>query len=103
MTGSIDTLRTIFDEYTLESDCLYFIQIKGKAIPEETETKNLVSYPDGPIHAKDSGEGVLYSKYHKYVKILQMKQCSQLMDPKGGLSTSILSSNICLCRYPDAT
>jgi len=68
------TLRPIFDEYTLESDRLAFMQMQGEALLEGTEVEHLVSDPDGPIHAKDIGEGILDAKDLKESKRFRIER-----------------------------
>ena len=65
MTGNIVTIWIIFDEYTIESDHMEFIQIQGKSLLEETVVDHLVLDPIGPINAKDSREGIQGTKDHK--------------------------------------
>ena len=49
--SDIDTLKSIFDKYNLESDSKSFMKTQGEALIERTEVEHLVYDPDGIIYA----------------------------------------------------
>ena len=70
---------------------MYFVQIHGKILPEETELKNIVSGPYGPIHSKVIGQGIIDAKDLIYSKRLQTEKLLSLMDTSQGFTCRHIS------------